>query len=189
MTDSLRTFIALDLCSEHKAILKKIQTSLNTVDADIKWVKPENCHITLKFLGKTSQAQIKPITNILDSLANSIGPFPLELGTPGAFPTVEQPEIIWIGITRGSQELTTLSKDLEEQLAALGFLKEARTFHPHVTIARKRSNRNIKALSAALQSISIRSDAHEARHITLFESVLSSDGPRYSVVHRSPLKT
>lgn len=189
MTNSLRTFIAVELSPEHLAIVRDIQRDLKTIDADVKWVDPKNCHITLKFLGQTSQDQIKPITNILDTLAISTGTFALELGSLGAFPTAEQPEIIWIGINRGNQEVTVLNKNLDEQLAMLGFSKEDRTFHPHVTIARKRSNRNIKALAETLKTIPVRSDSQVVRDITLFESILTSSGPRYSILHQSPLNT
>jgi RNA 2',3'-cyclic 3'-phosphodiesterase len=185
----MRTFIAIDLPSTQKSILKDIQDRLRPVDADVKWVEPDNCHITLRFLGSIAEEQIKPISNIIDHMAKDTAAFGIELGVLGAFPTIERPNIIWAGLVRGNEELINLSNTLDEQLSTIGFPKEERGFHPHITIGRTRSNHNVKALCEALKTTIAIPNFQEARHITLFESVLSSDGPRYSALHRSPLNT
>lgn len=189
MTNSLRSFIALDLCNEQKAILKNIQTRLKAADADVKWVEPDNFHITLKFLGIIPQHEITPIAEIMDSQAKETASFSIEFGGLGAFPSVERPDIIWAGLTQGQQQLTALADILEEALFLRGFPKETKKFHPHITIGRKRTNHNINALSAALKTTPLISTVQKALHITLFQSDLSSDGPRYSVLHQSHLKT
>lgn len=189
MTESLRTFIALDLCAEHKTILRNIQTRLKRADADVKWVESEHCHITLKFLGNTIESQIKPIADLMNGLAKDIASFPLVLGGLGAFPSIEQPDIIWAELAQGNQHLTDLSNALEDRLLAIGFSKEKRKFHPHITIGRTRSKHNAKIFCKALKTTPVISTAYKAQHITLFKSVLSPDGPQYSVLHRSPLKT
>lgn len=189
MTDSLRSFIALDLCKEQKAILKDIQTRLKAVDTDVKWVEPDNFHITLKFLGIIPQNEIKPIAEIIDAQAKNTASFSIEIGDLGAFPSVERPDIIWAELRQGQQPLTALADILEEALFLRGLPKETKKFHPHITIGRKRTNHNINALSEALKITTLTSTVQKALHITLFQSDLSSDGPRYSVLHRSHLKT
>ncbi len=188
MTDPLRTFIALELSQDHKAVIGNILTSLKCIDADVKWVQPDNCHITLKFLGQTPQVQIPLIAQAMDALAKTVPAFPVGLDNIGAFPDIDKPQIIWIGLSQGNQELRNLSHLVQSQLVQLDFPKETRPFHPHITIGRIRTNRGAKALSQVLKTTPITSQTNESRNITLFESTLSSHGPRYSVIHRSPLK-
>jgi 2'-5' RNA ligase len=188
MPDFLRTFIALELCREHLTITHDIVTGLKHSDADIKWVDPDHFHITLKFLGQTPQSQISLISRALDALAMTVPAFPLALKDIGAFPDIDKPQVIWIGVSQGGPELSQLSKSVQEYLLPFGFLKDNRPFHAHVTIGRSRTNHGAKRLSAVLKNIPVTSMAHDVRHITLFESILTSQGPRYSVLHRSPLK-
>lgn len=189
MPDPLRTFIALELSQDHMAVIADVLISLKNIDADVKWVQTDNCHITLKFLGQTPHSQISLIAHAMDALTKTVRSFPVGLDTAGAFPSIDKPQIIWIGLSQGDQELSDLSHSVQTPLAQLGFPKDARPFHPHITIGRTRTDRGAKALSLALKDVCVKSTPNEARHITLFESVLSSDGPRYSVLHRSPLKT
>jgi 2'-5' RNA ligase len=188
MDPSLRTFIAVELNPNHKQALCEAQNKLSSIGADVKWVAPENCHITLKFLGQTPERQIRPIAQLLDDTARQTSPFEIELGELGAFPSLDKPQVLWVGLNKGPLPLIELSKILEERLLTLGFLKEARAFTPHITIGRSKTDRRIKELSLALRSTPVVSTTESVRGLTLFQSVLSSQGPRYSVIHRAALQ-
>lgn len=185
---SLRLFVAVDLPDECKERLKSIQKKLETARADVKWVEPRNCHITLKFLGDVPALRIAAVTHILDDCAQDSAAFPLRLDTAGAFPSTNKPDIIWIGSQEGSPILNRLANDIQEKLTKEGFSSDTKPFHAHVTVGRSRSDRNQRHLSSAITSIDIEPMDISIRYVTLFQSILSSDGPRYCEIHRSPLK-
>ena len=181
-------FIAIDLPAGYKEILKSVQTKLKNVKADVKWVEPDNCHITLKFLGNVLASQIITISSIIENYTKDLSSFPIELGALGAFPTIEKPQIIWVGVSHGRERLMNLANTLEEKLSKAGFSNETKPFNAHVTIGRARSNHDLKTLSSAIKTIDVPSAQIDIRHVTLFQSVLSSGEPKYSVLHRSSLK-
>lgn len=189
MTDSLRVFIAVELSSEHLASIKNVQQHLKVIPLDAKWVEPHNCHITLKFLGQTRKVQIPAITAVTDELAKNLRSFSLDLAKVGVFPSIERPNIIWVGLSKGHDYLVELAQELENRLEGLGLPKEHRSFHPHITIARLKTLRGAGKLPSLLQNIVITSQPKVVDAITLFESSLTPEGPRYNVLHRSPLKT
>lgn len=149
----MRTFIALPLPSEIQERLSTIQERLKKNGADVSWVKPHNIHLTLKFLGERDEKMIKSIGEILEQVAGDTQPFYLRLSSPGAFPGINAPRVIWMGIDKGAEETKILAQELEDKIARAGIPKEKRPFSCHITIGRVRSGLNIQKLTEELKRI------------------------------------
>src|SRR6516164_3373917 len=103
-----RTFIALD---PGKAILDRVvalQETLGKSGADVKWVEPENLHLTLLFLGEVDQRDLTPVCRAVSDSAAGLAAFPISVEHAGAFPNVRRPRTLWVGVGTGAQEVTAL---------------------------------------------------------------------------------
>ncbi len=135
----IRSFIAIELPAEVVAKLEEIQKALKSPrHSFVKWVPPENIHITLKFLGNVPPDKIASVTSVMEQVSQAFGPIRLEIGEIGAFPNLKQPRVLWVGVRGEIGNLQALQASLEENLARLGFSKESRGFTPHLTLARLR---------------------------------------------------
>lgn len=108
----------------------------------IRWVPPDQVHLTLKFIGEADGDSERAIAEALAWAAVAHGPFEARLGAPGAFPNLRRPRVVWIGLDQ-SPELAALQGDLEDALADLGIEREERPFRPHLTLGRARRGRRV----------------------------------------------
>ena len=187
MSRILRTFIAIKLDETTIKKLSLIQNDFKKTGADVKWVAPQNIHLTLKFLGDTSEDKIPSLRQVLEKAVAGTSPFLLELTHTGAFPTHEHPQVIWIGITDGKTKLLELASRIEEELFIVGIPKEKRSFDAHVTLGRVRSSLNTFALTKLLKVYSFPAFAQEVKKIYFLKSTLTSHGPIYEPLGTLPL--
>jgi len=189
----MRTFIAIELPQEIKAALAKLQEELKQSAADVKWVAPENIHLTLKFLGEVDEEKLEGIKTILDSAAATANAFQMRISSVGAFPTINSARVIWVGIDQGEAETKKIATFLEEKIEKLGIPKEDRTFSSHITLGRTRSSLNRQKLVEVLNNLAgeFKDESLEflVGKITLFKSSLSPHGPTYAVLKQADLKT
>lgn len=185
--ETMRTFIALELAPEIQKQLGQIQDQLKKANADVKWVRPEGIHLTLKFLGNVSLELIEEIKKTIDQLAAKHKHFELNITQLGAFPKIEHPRVIWVGIEQGKEQTIKLAQDLAEDLIHLGFLPEKRPFKPHLTLGRVRSNRQREQLKELLQSAKVTPTTMQAQTLTLFKSTLTPKGAIYQALHQAKL--
>jgi 2'-5' RNA ligase len=175
-----RAFISADIVPNEA--LGSLLRELAMSRADLKVVRPELLHITLKFLGDTDEALVEEIGSGIEKAAEGVGPFTMRLVGMGAFPSMSNIRVVWVGIEDGNA-LGQIASRLDTVMAPLGFERDKRGFKPHLTIARARSERNI----AKVQDI-IRANAateygeYSVDRILLKRSVLCPEGPTYSVV-------
>ncbi len=189
MMETVRAFIALELTGEIQEQLAQIQSELKKAGADVKWVDPSGIHLTLKFLGNVSLKLIEEIKPLLDELAKTHQRFELRLGKLGAFPKIEYPRVIWVGIEQGSEQTIRLTQDLEQGLMAKsGFLPEKRRFSPHLTLGRVRSANNRAQLKGLLVSTTFPQKTMQAETIILFKSTLTPQGAIYQPLHSTSLR-
>ena len=138
----MRTFIAIELSEEIKATLAQVQSHLKYSGADVKWVEPTNIHLTMKFLGEIDEKTRENVQSILDEIAKTTKPFEISLKDVGAFPKIEFPRIIWVGLGKGAKESTELANNIDVALSTeIGFDKDTRDFVSHLTIGRVRSGK------------------------------------------------
>lgn len=153
---------------------------MREADLPVRWVDVDQLHITLKFLGEVRPERVPHVKEAVATVAEKTQPFSVRLRGAGAFPTMRRPKVIWLGV-EASAELRCLKHDLEWELAPLGFDREVRSFHPHVTIGRATSTaragdfRNFESLVNAMsfeREVTLRT-------VDLMESHLSAKGARY----------
>jgi len=189
----MRTFIAIELPETIRSSLSKLQESLKETGSDVKWVEPHNIHLTLKFLGEINEAKLEQVNAILDTIAETNSSFCLRISELGAFPNIDCPKIIWVGIDKGGAETKKIAAFLEEKLSLIGFPKESREFSTHITIGRIRSGKNrlklVNDLDVKKEDFTGRNLETTVTKITLFKSSLSPKGPTYTTLKEASLKT
>ncbi|MFA5351315.1 MAG: RNA 2',3'-cyclic phosphodiesterase [Candidatus Omnitrophota bacterium] len=189
----MRTFIAIELPQEIKEKLSELQARLKQSEADVKWVEPENIHLTLKFLGEIGEDKLPKIIEIIESTTQNTKQFRLSLSSLGAFPRVEFPRIIWIGINKGDKETVLLAKALEEKIEKLGIPGEERPFSSHITIGRVKGPLNKDKLAKTLKQsgdyFSGKDIGFDVTKVTLFKSTLGPGGPVYAALKEVKLTT
>ncbi|MFH0839585.1 MAG: RNA 2',3'-cyclic phosphodiesterase [Candidatus Omnitrophota bacterium] len=187
MSETIRSFIAIELSPEIKEALQKIEDELKPKIPEVKWVKPDNIHLTLKFLGHISTDAIESTKSILTEIANNTKPFTIRLSSPGAFPALERPRVVWVGIDRGAEESVALAGAIEEGVSHLGIEKEGRAFHPHLTLGRVDFLKDKTALKNAFSSLNIPPLEAAISKLTLFKSTLTRQGALYEILHETDL--
>jgi 2'-5' RNA ligase len=137
----IRSFIAIELPEEVKKGLQRLQAELTLPQHSfVKCVAPEGIHLTLKFLGNTSPQKVVEITRVMEQASQGVSPFQLQITDVGAFPSMRQPRVLWVGIKGELDKLIAWQMRIDDGLVPLGFAKENRAFTPHLTLARVREN-------------------------------------------------
>jgi 2'-5' RNA ligase len=137
--EQIRSFIAIELPEEAKKGLARLRKELERDEHRfVKWVDPAGIHLTLKFLGNIPSKRVAEITEAMKKASQGISPFHLEISGLGAFPSLRQARVFWVGVGGEMNQLSRLQQSIDSALAALGFAKEERPFVPHLTLARIR---------------------------------------------------
>jgi len=184
----MRAFVAVDLPEGLRREAAALQARFRSAGADVKWVEPENLHLTLKFLGSIEETQVSPLTERLKAAAGSLSSFTLRLEGIGAFPRTTDPRVIWVGVSEGKEKLAELASAVEQTCAELGFPKEERPFSPHLTIGRIRSRDHPAGLIKKLQVAEFCGETPApVNQVILYQSTLSPQGPLYTPLAQIPL--
>ncbi len=149
-TAKIRSFIAIKLPQPLMTAIYGLTVPLRRLQLDAKWVGQDNYHLTLKFLGAITQEEITAIDGRLQTLRSRPG-FDLTAEGWGMFPNTRRPSVFWLGLGGELEALQRLWQDLEDRLSEIGYPRDAR-FHPHVTLARFRSQAGITGLIDALRA-------------------------------------
>ena len=186
---TLRTFIAIELDPQLQAVLHQIQEDFKKIGADVRWIKAQNIHVTLKFLGEVPPERIDSVRDLMAKTLEGFKSFSMALTHLGAFPKIENPQIIWVGTTADRNSIQQIAQSLEENLKGIGFEKEKRDFDPHVTLGRMRSSINKFALTKKMRDFEFPTTPHQlVNQIVLFKSTLSPQGPAYEALAKIDLK-
>lgn len=153
--------------------------------ARIAWVAPDRMHITVRFIGHVDEAHAGRIRSVLEPPL-PVAPFVLEIAGAGAFPPTGEPRVIWAGLSLGREQLMAVEREVSARLLTVGIESEDRPYSPHLTLGRVRASVGLRAqtLLDGLAQAELGRTLVEA--ITLFESRLSSEGPSYQVLLRTP---
>lgn len=181
----MRTFIALPICATPS--LKSVLNDLAVWKRDLKVVDPDHLHLTLNFLGETDEQQIPELAKIVREVAAAEVKQPLTLRGMGAFPRLDHPTVLWAGF-QDSSLLIRLNDELATKCEGLGFARERRAFHPHLTLARIRS----RAPERLAEYVDARRECDfgtiSASEIVLFRSDLQPSGPVYTSLETAQLQ-
>lgn len=184
--ETLRTFIALDMPAEIKTALANYIQPLKSLPGRVSWTKPENLHLTLKFLGDTPTAQIEGIAVALQEIANVVPAFSANVTGTGAFPNGEKPRVLWVGLDEPTGMLLKLAQALDARMHRFGFKKEKRTFAPHLTIGRVKDLR-IPEIIHGLQEKPLAARPAHFNEIVFMQSVLHTAGSIYTPLRKITL--
>jgi 2'-5' RNA ligase len=189
---NLRLFVALeppDLVRRRLATLQsELKRAAGRHAVDVKWVPPENIHLTLQFLGAVPEERAGDVKRAVAEAAATAGTLALEVRGVGGFPNARRPRVLWAGILGDVAPLAALAAELGRRLAPLGFPPEERAFSAHLTLGRARDPRGLPGLAAALGATSSAPGAPWRAHdVVLLQSHLSPAGPRYEALARAPL--
>jgi len=184
----MRLFIAINVDPALRAPLAAVQANLKTTAAPVSWVKPENLHFTLKFLGEVPEARLPALQETFRSSMAGIGRFILSLAGLGTFPPRGRPRVVWVGVEQGVDEMRTLQGRIDETLLPLGFSRETRPLQPHLTLGRVRDVGRLDALLTYLQGTEIGQVGQmDVRCVDLMRSELHPAGSVYTRVESVPL--
>ncbi len=184
-----RIFCAVELPPEVRACVASHITALREAmpSARASWGRAEALHITLKFLGEIERARVDALSQAATLAAASVQAFELAIENTGVFPPRGQPRVLWLGVSDSSGLLTTLQQKLDEECARVGFARETRGFHPHLTVARLRVPAETQRLAALHQEMKFESAAFTANELVVMRSELGAGGSRYTAISRHEL--
>jgi 2'-5' RNA ligase len=187
----LRTFIAVDLGPTIRDRLVALQETLGRSGGDIKWVEPDNLHVTLLFLGEVEDRTVATLCQAVADCCAGQDAFSLSVASVGCFPNPRRPRILWAGIGEGADKLVALHDALEPPLLALGcYRREERQYTPHVTLGRVKGEHGTADLAAALtKQAKWRGGETDVREVRVLSSELTPQGPVYTVLSRARLRT
>ena len=189
MKNTVRTFIAVEVDAPVRKQAKEIIGHLAKTTCEIKWVEPENMHLTLKFLGDVSLTETSKICKLAAEAASQIEPFYLEMATVGAFPNIHRPRTIWLGSDDGTEEMVELQSAVDQSMKKAGFRLENRLYLPHLTLGRvKRLGPDSKQLAELLENeADVGAGRTRVDQLIVFSSELTRSGPIYSALGTLPL--
>ena len=179
-----RTFIAVELSSTVRQRATDLIQRLQASESRVNWVAPENMHITLKFLGDQTDSEMVTICRTVQEAVQQLPPFEFCCHGAGAFPSCQRPRTLWIGVQLGADQLQQLQRHVEEALSKLGYPRENREFHPHLTIGRVRSGGPaVEILGQLVQKAeSFQVGTVHTDEVVIYGSFLQRGGPRYEVL-------
>ena len=177
----IRTFVAVLLDEEIRGRISGVQERVMKLASNVKWVAPENFHVTLKFLGNVRLDRVSVVQSAVDEVARGFAAFDLSIAGVGLFPTPKRPRVIWVGGEEGREQLTALAKELETRLVKVGFEKEEKPFRSHITIGRVKEGKPVEGLAEGLEEIDTSGlGTQRVASIAIMESVLGRGGPSYT---------
>jgi 2'-5' RNA ligase len=189
MKQLIRTFIAVEIEASIRRAAVKLIDRLRQAGGDVKWVEPENLHLTLKFLGDLGADGVARVCRAVQRAVAGVPPFEIEIRGAGAFPNASRPQTIWLGAGEGEQPMAEVSERVESALEPLGFRRESRPFRTHLTIGRvRRDGGRTAGLGPALDEMAgYEAGRMPVEEVVVFSSQLLRTGPVYEALGRAPL--
>jgi len=179
--DKVRVFIAVKLPLPVVEQLAVTQNEIKSFRFAIRWTRPENIHLTLKFLGDISKNDIEPVCKAVETASAGFKPISLFARGVGVFPGVKRPRVLWTGMSGETDQLLKLQVNIDKMMASIGFKSESRTYKAHLTLGRFKGNPDIERLLEVMGRFKdTASEKFLADAITVFQSDLRSSGPVYS---------
>jgi 2'-5' RNA ligase len=188
----IRAFIAINLSPE---IIRGLDQALSQLKErapgkTVRWVAAGNIHLTIKFLGDVSVANLEMLKSVIRVEANRHVPFEIRVGNLGAFPSFKRPRVVWVGVEAPS-ELLALQRAIETETRRLGYPPEERPFSPHLTLGRAARNaavEGVRRLSESLIDMKVGFlGAVTIQEVHLYRSDLQAGGSIYTRLFTAPL--
>ncbi len=188
-SESWRVFCAIEVpATVRSRVMEHIARLRDSVpDAHASWSRDQSVHLTLKFLGAIPQPRVENLSLAAGRAVEGLSSFNLVVERTGVFPDDGPPRVLWIGVSDPSSRLSELYERLEEECAKKSFPKDARPFHPHLTLARLRKPQGTRALASAHKEMPFEPIEISVAELLVIRSELSSEGSKYTVISRHVL--
>ena len=188
----MRVFIAINIDEQIQKALgdlqKELQSKVDIRKGDVKWVEPENIHLTLKFLGEIKDEQVVEVCNITKDVASRYNSFDLEVKKVGSFGG-KSARVLWVGAGENCEPLLELQQELELNLDEAGWPMENRKFAAHLTLCRIRNSKaGFKLANLTDEYVDYSLGTTAADSVTVYQSQLTSQGPVYTMLGNYELK-
>lgn len=183
----MRCFVSAGISAEMRRAVGGVGDALRASFPGGRWVVPGNLHLTLRFLGELTAAEVESAEKALPAACSGIAPFRISLHGLGAFPSEKRAKTLWVGVGTGSDALSRLAKQVAGAMAGLGREPESRQFVSHLTIARFRDPINAAKLEVFSHLKQTELGMCDINGIALMESRLVPAGPQYMVLREAPL--
>lgn len=187
--DKTRLFIAIDIPNEIRALLSEAVEELRGSLVSARWVRPENLHLTLKFVGYYDREKLERLQAEVRKAAERGLKFAVRFGRPGAFPSASRARVVWIGMAEGSEEAGKIASKLDARLEKVGVMREGRAFAGHLTLARLKQPADCSDYLVMLGNNleGLENIPFDVSEVVLYESVLGPKGPTYTPLERIEL--
>jgi 2'-5' RNA ligase len=185
----IRSFLAFEQPAEIRDILVQVSAVLRKSRLDARWVKPENIHLTIHFLGNIRSESVQAMEEPIQKLCLTYAPFHISLRGMGCFPHSRNPRVLWIGLEGDLERMGRLRDSLQDRMRAFGVKEEKRPFKPHLTLGRFRSaNRAHRELEDILAEYrDLTGPVSTLSKLVLFRSDLAPGGAVYTRLKSWPL--
>ncbi|MBE6427892.1 MAG: RNA 2',3'-cyclic phosphodiesterase [Planctomycetaceae bacterium] len=189
MDFKIRTFIGVEIAEKPRLQTGNFAKKLMLPQTDIKWEPPHKYHVTLKFLDEILNEEVNDICLRVQRAVQDFPAFTLGLCGAGAFPSIEKPRTIWVGVKEGKEEIIELARRVDRAMQEAGFPRELRPFSPHITLGRlRRATPGLVDLSQLLtQYQNIDLGKSFIRSVTVFASHMARSGSSYTTLATCPL--
>jgi 2'-5' RNA ligase len=177
----IRSFLSIELPKPILRKIEEVQGDLRSTHADVRWVSPDKIHLTLRFFGNIEESRVDLILKSIEEPIRNTLPFSLKVRGVGAFPSLKNPRVIWMGLVDGKEVLVSFQKQMESQLEKIGFQPDDRPFHPHLTLGRMKSSQGREDLAGRMEKHKEEEFGDfPVERVVLFKSDLRPTGPIYT---------
>jgi len=186
---AIRSFLAFDLPPEIRRTIARVSGDLRKSSLDVRWVKVENIHLTVVFMGNIKTEDITAIGDGVQEVCLNSGPFDISLKGLGSFPNPRNPRVLWIGLDGDLERMSHFRDALQKQLKPFGIKEEKRKFKPHLTLGRfwkhKRGDSQLDEL--ILRYHDLEDPVFSLNELSMFRSDLKPGGAEYTKLELWPL--
>jgi len=184
--ERIRSFIAVDLDEAVCAALRRLISRLAQIQSDVRWVRPQGLHVTLKFLGAVEAARLQEVHATLTAALGGRPALQVLARGLGGFPTLRRPRVLWVGLE--GEGLPELAAVAEETTRRLGFEPEKRAFTPHITVGRVNGMDGwLRVQEVFTTHLSDDFGSSTVDTVTIYRSTLRPDGAVYTPLWTIPL--
>jgi 2'-5' RNA ligase len=185
-----RLFVAIPIAPHVREAITDLVDAVRAANdpavRDVRWVRLDGLHLTIRFLGPTEEERIAGIAAAVDETAEVLDPFDIVIAGGGAFPSVARPRALWLGVDDGAPELEAASRRFDDALEGHGWPRDDRPYRPHLTLARSDGVRAGPAIARRLiEAAAAVREPFRAESLVLYESISGGGPARYEPLHET----
>jgi 2'-5' RNA ligase len=187
---AIRSFLAFELPPDIKRMIKDISEDIRRTRLDLKWVKVDNIHLTVVFMGNIRSEDVRAIGEEAGDVCVGFEPFEIALKGLGVFPNTRRPRVLWLGLEIETERISSFRDSLQKRLLDFGVREEKRAFTPHLTLGRFRKPERHDPLQGDIISryADIKGPVGRLEELVMFKSELRPGGAEYTKLKAFPLK-